>query len=198
MHWIEQADTGPVWKWLIDGLFNGYPKGAEATSFFATRLFASSRPVNTVNLVFLPLGVAGIASICRSLGASLWSTTAAAFAFALVPLGVSQGVTTYVDAAFADSVAALAAAIVVVISPLARGLVPLRALVTFGCALGLSASTKSTGVVAAVIAFVLIGAAVALGIVRNPPASRRRIAKRAAAFACGSVALGAASPAIGQ
>ena len=60
IHWINTT--------YLEGIINGYPKGAELVSYLLVKAFGNSI-INTVNLAFLPLGVLGIALIARSLGA---------------------------------------------------------------------------------------------------------------------------------
>lgn len=189
IHWIEQPDAGPHWEWITNWLFNGYPKGVETVSFALARLFGSSRPVNTVNLMFLPLGVAGIASLARSFGASPRSASIAAGVFALTPIGICQGLTTYVDASLASSVVALAAASVAIVPALSSGRVPAGAWITLGATAGLAAAAKSTGFLAALMSLVIVAVAAARGARVLPREERRRFIGRALSFGCGSAIL---------
>jgi hypothetical protein len=189
IHWIEQPDAGPLWQWITNWLFNGYPKGVETVSFALARLFGSSRPINAVNLMFLPLGVAGIASLARSFGASPRSAWTAAGVFALTPIGIGQGLTTYVDASLADCVVVLAAVSVAVVPALSSGELPAGAWVTLGATAGLAAAAKSTGFLAAVMSLVVVAVAAARGALALPHEERRRFIRRALSFACGSAIL---------
>jgi hypothetical protein len=193
IHWIDAAPRSSLWSYQLDWLFNAYPKGVETTAFLATRLAASSRPVNACNLVFLPLGVLGVVCLARTLGASRRSAMAVGAALGLIPLGVSQGITTYVDASLAYCVIALCATTLVVISELARHRVPWRLLAALGLAIGLAASAKSSGLAPAALA-VLVSAAVAgRGALRLRGRERRSLMRQGLAFVAGASAIAALS-----
>ncbi len=51
----------------LEPLINGYPKGAELVAYILVKAF-NNNIINSVNLIFLPLGIFGIAYIANSLG----------------------------------------------------------------------------------------------------------------------------------
>jgi hypothetical protein len=170
IHWIDfDYDPGPDWGWIIHWLFNGYPKGAETISFLLVRACGSSHPVNTNNLVFLPLGVAGIAAAARSLGSSRLAAWTAGAAFGLVPVIVGQGLTAYVDASLACCVAGLVGCVSVVFPRLLRGVVPWRAVPGLASAVGVTAAAKSSGLAPSMLALALLVGACAWRVVRIEP-----------------------------
>lgn len=160
------SKTGYIY-WITDDLpsveyMNGYPKGAELMGFVLTKAFNSSDLVNTFNLVFLPLGVLGIACIAKLMDVSSDSALLAGMLFILVPVNIFQSSTTYVDTSFASAVIALFAVILCIawrISVRTR-LWPL--LPPFGGAIGLVLGIKSTGIIFAVIGTSCLVAAVLL------------------------------------
>ncbi len=95
----------------LEPLINGYPKGVELIAYILVKAFSNSI-INAVNLVFLPLGVLGIAFLARSLGTGRLLSLCAGAAFLLIPVNINQSTTTYVDSAFASCAAGLIAALV--------------------------------------------------------------------------------------
>lgn len=133
VHWI-QAD-------YLKALTNGYPKAAEVVAYVLVKALGDG-PLNAINLLFLPLGILGIATLARSLGVSPWLARAAGLAFALIPVNVNQSHTTYVDTAYA------CAAISFLSSLLLAGpgeKLTGRALIPLGASLGLAIGVKSSG-----------------------------------------------------
>jgi hypothetical protein len=121
---------------------NGYPKGAELISYIFVKAFGNP-VINTVNLIFLPLGILGIASLAFIIGAGRKMSLCAGAAFLLIPININQSITTYVDTAFAAS----AIGFIAMVAFLCQSPNPKwkNALIT-GAAMGLALSTKSTGV----------------------------------------------------
>jgi hypothetical protein len=122
---------------------NGFPKTAEVLSFFLCTLIHPAL-AKTHNLVYLPLGILGIASTALALGASREAAFAAGAAFLLVPINLGQSATTYVDSAFGSAAIAWLAVTVRL-----RHLDPRRLGwqgLVLGCALGQMIGIKGTGV----------------------------------------------------
>ena len=121
---------------------NGYPKAAEVTSLFLCSLFHPAL-AHAFNLVYLPLGILGIASIAQALGAGSGAALAAGAAFLLVPINLGQSLTAYVDSAFGSAMIAWLAATVWLRHLDARR--PGIDAVVLGCALGQVIGIKGTG-----------------------------------------------------
>jgi len=158
--WVEGPDTTTLRH------MNGYPKTAEVLSFFLATLVHPAL-ANTFNLVYLPLGILGIASIACALGASRPAALTAGAALLLVPINLGQSPTAYVDSSFGSAVIAWLAATVAL-----RRLDPqrsaLQALV-LGCALGQVIGTKGTGLVPAAVGSLALAAVhVCGGELRRP------------------------------
>ena len=90
---------------------NGYPKGVELVAFVLVRAMGT-HVVTMANLVFLPLGVLGVACLAQWLRASRPMVLVVAAAYVLVPVNISQAATTYTDSAFASCAVGFIAAIV--------------------------------------------------------------------------------------
>jgi hypothetical protein len=170
---------------------NGYPKGAELVGFVLVRAFGDSRLANTVNLLFLPLGVLGIGLLARALGATARAAVGVASLYVMVPVCVAQSITTYVDAAFACCAITLIAMVVRTVGLLSAGRVPWALLPPLGGAMGLVVSTKSPGLLGAATAAVVIMlmAAAQVGWGRGRRAGR--FAGAAAVFASAALAIAA-------
>jgi hypothetical protein len=197
IHWIKfDYDPGVGWTFFLQWLCNGYPKGAETIAFLLVRAVGASNPVNTSNLVFLPMGVAGVVVTSRAVGASRAAAYTAGFAFGLVPVLVSQGNTAYVDAALANTIAGLVGCLSVVLAEIRRDRPPTLLLLPMGSAIGLAAASKSSGLAPAMLA----GAAIAATIgwhARRRPAAERGILVRAPGSSRRSRASRSASPGTG-
>jgi len=140
IHWINTSYEASI--------INGYPKGAELVSYILVKSFGNS-VINAVNLVFLPIGILGIAYLARSLGAGRLLSLCAGAAFLLVPVNINQSVTTYIDTAYA----ACATGCVALLVHLAKTSTPKwKEIFLFGAAMGLTLSTKSTGVASSALA----------------------------------------------
>jgi hypothetical protein len=134
--WVEGPEPS------ILRFINGYPKAAEVLSLFLCTLFHPALS-HAFNLVYLPLGILGIASIAQALGAARGAALAAGAAFLLVPINLGQSLTAYVDSAFGSAVIAWLAATVWLRHLDAKRL-GIKALV-LGCALGQVIGIKGTG-----------------------------------------------------
>ena len=155
--WVE----GPEWPL---SRINGYPKAAEVVSLFLCTLFHPALS-HAVNLVYLLLGILGIASIAQALGAARGAALAAGAAFLLVPINLGQSLTAYVDSAFGSAVIAWLAATVWLRRVDAKRL-GTEALV-LGCALGNVIGIKGTGLMlGAVGTLALVG----VHLTARPPA----------------------------
>jgi hypothetical protein len=145
-------------------LINGNPKAAEVLSLFLCTLFHPALS-HTFNLVYLPLGILGIASIAHTLGAGRGAALAAGAAFLLVPINLGQSPTAYVDSAFGSAVIAWLAATVRLRHLDAKRLA-IEAFV-LGCALGQVIGIKGTGLLlGAVGTLALLG----VHLTARPPA----------------------------
>ena len=151
VHWITQP-------FECAGLMNGFPKGAEVAGLLLDRACGANF-VNGANLLFVPLGVWGVASIARTLGASRPMVALVAAAWVLVPANLNQSVTTYVDSAFGSAVVALAAALMRIgwsdadCNDAPADAHPTRWAdwIPVGCALGLVLATKGSGMIVATL-----------------------------------------------
>lgn len=143
---------------------NGYPKAAEVTSLFLCTLFHPALS-HSFNLVYLPLGMLGIASIAHALGATRGAALAAGAAFLLVPINLGQSLTAYIDSAFGSAVIAWLAATVWLRHLDAKRL-GIDALV-LGCALGTVIGIKGTGLVLGAVGTLAL---FAVHLTARPPA----------------------------
>jgi hypothetical protein len=122
---------------------NGYPKGAETVTFVVVQAL-NGKLVNSLNLLYAPLGFFGIALLCQLFGATLRDSLVFGAAYLIVPANAIQYSSTYVDAAFGSAAIALLAL-------LASNLAVKReswfaqALV-IGCAIGNVIAIKGSGV----------------------------------------------------
>ncbi len=140
VHWVDDGYDGA-------SLMNGYPKAAELLAFVLVRAFATNHVLTITNLLLLPMGSIAIACLAAALGADRWSAIASGALWLLVPTNVAQTVTTYVDSAYASSVAsALALAVAAVhLVHVARSRIPWSLGCALGGAIGLASAMKSTG-----------------------------------------------------
>jgi hypothetical protein len=136
VEWVEGPEASVL------RLINNYPKAAEVVSLFLCTLLHPALS-HTFNLVYLPLGFLGIASIAEALGAARGAALAAGAAFLLVPINLGQSPTAYVDSAFGSAVIAWLAATVWLRHLDAKRL-GIGALI-LGCALGNVIGIKGTG-----------------------------------------------------
>lgn len=139
VHWV------PVTP-LQSELMNGYPKGAEVVTWVLTTLLQAPRFVSIANFTFLPLGVAGIAGLCESLGTTRRTAWVCGGLLLFVPVLLWQSVTSYVDCAFGCT--AIAALAMLCHTQYAWGnkTESWQGIVGLGCALGLLTAIKSSGV----------------------------------------------------
>jgi hypothetical protein len=155
IHWIAEGVQPNLLMYM-----NGYPKAAEVVGFVLAKA-CGGYLVNTVNLIFLPLGVLGVARLARRMGVSTaWSLAAGAM-LVFTPVNIWQSPTTYVDSAYASAAIAF---IALLAEAFAAEEHPWPAAVTLGGAMGLTLGVKGTGALTAVVgvgillAFLLIRA----------------------------------------
>lgn len=161
--WVEGPEPS------ILRFINGYPKAAEVTSLFLCILLHPAL-AHAFNLVYLPLGVLGIASIAHTLGAARAVSMAAGAAYLLVPINLGQSPTSYVDAAFGSAVIAWLAA-TVRLRHLNASRLGIQALV-LGCALGQVIGIKGTGLLLGGIGTLAL---VAVHLIARPAVSVRTL-----------------------
>ena len=161
IHWI-------VWPGCTDlGFLNGYPKGVETIAYVLATALHSSRWINATNLVFLPLGVLGLAAMCRSLGVSRRLSLLAGCCWIGVPVNLMQAPTAYCDSAFASCAIAWFALTFLLARRGCRGDTPgWRAALPWGAALGLTLAAKGSGLVPGAVG--AIGLAMFLVLYRLP------------------------------
>lgn len=146
--WTQQGYISWIDTSYLEQIINGYPKGAELIGFLIVKVFGNS-VLNGLNLVFLPLGIIGMACISYTLGAKFSTSILSGFLFLFIPININQSITTYVDSAFAAcSVSLFAIWLQIITSKVARGIDIYRAII-YGSAIGLVISVKSTGVMIA-------------------------------------------------
>jgi len=154
----------PMNEWAVSGHFsevnpsfndspfaNGYPKGAESVAFVLAEAFGS-RALTMQNILYAPLGLLGIGLLCQLFGASLRDSFVLGVCFVMVPANISQFGSTYVDTAFACSMAGM-------LGLLAFRCViggPLRLLegLIIGAAIGNVVAIKSNGSLIAIVVMI--------------------------------------------
>jgi hypothetical protein len=134
--WVEGPESTNL------GNINGHPKAAEVVSFFLSCLIHPALS-KAHNLVYLPLGILGVASLALALGASRGAALLAGAVLLLVPINLGQSPTAYVDSAFGSAAIAWLA-VTVRLRRLDAERYGWQALV-LGCALGLMIGVKGTG-----------------------------------------------------
>jgi hypothetical protein len=155
--WVEGPEPS------ILQFINGYPKAAEVMALFLCTLIHPALS-HTVNLVYLPLGMLGIASIAQALGAAPGAALAAGAAFLLVPINLGQSLTAYVDSAFGSAVIAWLA-VTIALRRLDAKRLGIEALV-LGCALGNVIGIKGTGLLLGAVGTLAL---VAVHLAARPP-----------------------------
>lgn len=162
VHWV------PVTP-LQSELMNGYPKGAELLTWVLATLLRRPRFISAANFGFLPLGIAGIATLCNRLGTSRRMAWACGSLLACVPVLLWQSVTSYVDCAFGCTAIAALALLGEVQEEWADGLASWRSALGLGCTFGLLCAIKSSGLLltAAALLGLLGTSAVRAGSIRQ-------------------------------
>ncbi len=146
IHWIT-ADYCEFWAGTVNPNWNGYPKGVELLGFILVRASGMPRLLNALQLPLLPLGVLGLFSIARFLGANRRFALMAAVLFVFIPVNIAQSRTTYVDTATASLYISLLAIISGAILSIRRRIIPWKLLPALGSGLGLVLAAKGTGVI---------------------------------------------------
>ncbi|WP_394848845.1 hypothetical protein LZC95_15495 [Pendulispora brunnea] len=194
IHWIQPVyDEGASWRYVINDLFNGYPKGFEALAFLLCRAFGCSNPVNTCNLIFLPLGVLSITAMAECLRVSRPIAWVCGLAFLLVPVNVSQGPTTYVDSALGSCIATACAATLHACSHYlrmrGRATAPWKTLVPLGASLGLAIGIKATGLPLSLLCITAVVFGSVVATLRSGDTLRLSTAHRVLPYLIGVVAM---------
>jgi hypothetical protein len=173
VRWVPPDGViGERWEGYLSTQCNGFTRGAELMGFFLVRVLGTSRAINTFNVWFLPLGALGIAHLARLLGASRTVALFVATSFLLVPVNVTQSMTTYVDTAYACSAVAWLAAVASGCVAFARGTLSWRLFPALGASLGLMIATKAAGPLLAVLGVAALLASALLARVRGRQAPR--------------------------
>lgn len=159
--WASQGHVYWVDTHYLESIINGYPKGAEVIAYILALTFGNAA-LNTVNLLFIPLGILGIASLSCSLGTQPLFALFAGMLYVLIPVNVNQASTTYVDAAFAACIIALCAIWLNAIQNTTRNSMAWS--VPLGAAIGLAISIKSTGIALGGLSLVILFLAALKGL----------------------------------
>ncbi|MHB9033610.1 MAG: hypothetical protein ACYC6L_11250 [Anaerolineae bacterium] len=138
IYWID-----PYFQ--LETLVNGYPKSVELAAFVLIRATGLSDLSNTLNLLFLPFGILGLASLTRSLGASKPVALLTGFLWVIIPVNLFQSTTAYIDSAYASLAIAFLALLVAVQQYLrSQNAIPWRLVPAFGAAAGLTLAAKGS------------------------------------------------------
>ena len=171
VHWVSPG-------YQAAQFMNGFPKGVEVLAFVLVKAFGVSNLVNAPNLVLLPLGVLGVACLARMLGASGAMAALAGAAYAMIPVNISQGPTTYVDSGYASCAVAFVASLVFVQSRLSRpgSFLPFFALPALGASAGLAMAGKTTGGLIVLVGLAMLSVVIAARAFSGGPGRGRRLA----------------------
>ena len=145
VHWIDGGDGD--WSNLINRRFNGWPKGVELLGFIMVRATGLSHLLNAFNLPFLLVGMYSIFCLSRLFGASRSFSLMAGSLFLFVPVNIVLSLTTLIDPAVASCYIALFAMVAFTVRTIGSRKIPWKLAPGLGCALGLSISSKGTGVI---------------------------------------------------
>ena len=140
-----------------DHLLNGYPKSLEVLAYWLASLGDPSL-YKLANVLMWPLAFLGIACLSLQLGAGLTLSLLAGLLYLLVPTQWGQGITLYVDAAFASCVIAFWAFLLPLFNKTAA---PPKSLFVFGglslgLMLGIKASAPAIAAPILILAFVYL------------------------------------------
>lgn len=183
IHWINPA-------YQCSKYMNGYPKGVESVGFILCKVLGS-HVVNTTNLVYLPLGVLGIAYLSRALKASAEVALFAGSAFILIPVNICQSSTLYVDTAYASSAIALVAVALHALHTLAPARsFPWSDLPILGGTMGLALGAKATGVLLAAITIATLALVAFFALLRTASGNKRGFARKSSLFLFFAVMIG--------
>ena len=195
VHWVE-PDLGlsnhGLERW-IDGLrgqiprfWNGFPFGVEVCAFILVKAFGTGNMLNTVNLVYMPLGVFSIIYLARVLGVRRSLACLPGAAYIMLPVNVQQASSIMIDAGVAACVLAFLAILTQIMRRFRGAQIPWKTAVPLGGSIGLMIGSKLTGVVNTVmgLSILAIYIMVALWVMRRrgtpvppgavaPPSKRR-------------------------
>ena len=139
--WIDDGHWTSYWM-------NGFPKAVEVGAYIMVEALRDSHLVNCGNVLFMPLGVFGAASLARVLGASGGMAALAGAAWVLVPTNINQSVTSLVDTGYGSAAIAGIACLAYMYEGFhrRRSSNPWLGCIGFGTAAGLAIGAKSTGI----------------------------------------------------
>jgi hypothetical protein len=161
---------------------NGYPKGTELLGFVVVKALGSSNWLNTTNLLFMPLGVLGIVLMARALGVSPPIAFLSGALYVMTPVSISQSATTYVDSAYASCVIAAIAVAGYAAERVRARSAPWAILPALGGAMGLAISTKTPGLLLALLVAASISVAWTVEALKVPRSRKRAFAGAAILF----------------
>lgn len=140
---------------MADVLLNSYPKGVETVAYVFAQAFDAGRPWNGISLLFVPLGVLGVAVLAMALGASRLASMTAGCAFLLVPVNIFQLQTFYVDTAFASCVIAMLTALSLICRPSGSRGEWIGKTALLGAMTGLTLSIKGTAAILVAVSYLV-------------------------------------------
>lgn len=146
IHWIG-AGLSPHWGPIALFPWNGYPKAIETVGYLFLLAAGSGRLLNSLNLLFLPLGFLSVVSLSRTLGARAGYALAAGCLFVLLPVNLAQSLTAMVDTGSAACYLAFFAVYLAAARAIRKGEIPWRSLIGLGAAWGLAVGSKAPGIV---------------------------------------------------
>jgi hypothetical protein len=117
----QWLDAGRI-TWVVsdDPVRNGYPMGLEAIGAVVAAAFGSVTLVDLLSIPLMAAGAAGVWLVASVAGVRAPLGRAAAAVFVLAPIGLLNGPSGYVDAAFAGALVSLLALMAVATEPRCR------------------------------------------------------------------------------
>jgi len=144
VHWIPVGES-PHWGPIVAYPWNGYPKSVEAIGFIFLKICGSARLLNSINLIFIPLGGFSIAALAAIFGAPAGFALAAGCLFLFIPINLAQSLTAMVDTASAACYLAFFALLLGTVRRLDRGVSMEILCPGLAAALGLAVGSKGPG-----------------------------------------------------
>lgn len=144
IHWINPGPS-PHWGPVVTFAWNGYPKAVEVVGYIFLQGIACSRLLNSLNLLFLPLGVLALISLALTLGAPAGFALAAGCLFLYLPINLAQSLTAMVDTGSAACYLAFFALLLGTVKRIDAGKIPWGLLAGLSSALGLAVGSKGPG-----------------------------------------------------
>jgi len=144
VHWIQVGES-QHWGPIVAYPWNGYPKSVEVIGYIFLKICGSARLLNSINLLFLPLGGFSIAALAAIFGAPAGFALVAGCLFLFIPINLAQSLTAMVDTASAACYLAFFALLLGTVRRIDRGVSPLPFCFGLAAALGLAAGSKGTG-----------------------------------------------------